>query len=944
MNTLNLITTNNITNNSAKLLTNNYQEGIKLSHELICQFNSCSTFYLSVAFINKSGLAVLKQTLIDLKNKGLKGKIITSCYLNFNHPDMFYELLKFENIEVRIFEKPNIGFHPKGYIFKNRDSYNIIIGSTNLTQSALSTNQEWNILISGNKNNDLVSKVLKEFELQWNQSTPLTTNWIKKYETIHTSIPTLKEKKNLNIEPNLMQQEALNSLNALRNENKNKALIISATGTGKTYLSAFDVKNYNPKRMLFVVHRENIALAAMNSFKKIIKNHSLGLFSGNKKELEADYIFATIQTIHKKEYREIFSPDTFDYIIIDEVHRAGASSYQELVEYFKPDFLLGMSATPERSDDFDIYKMFDYNIAYEIRLQQAMEYDLLCPFHYYGITDVQVNGVSLNDKTDFNNLVSSNRVDHIIDRINIYGYSGNRVRGLVFCSRKEEAKELSKLFNERGYKTTALTGEDSEEKRRLAMDKLETDNPNDYLDYIFTVDIFNEGIDIPKVNQIIMLRPTQSAIIFVQQLGRGLRKHNSKDYVVIIDFIGNYEKNFLIPIALSGNLSYNKDNLRRFVSEGSLIIPGESTVSFDQISKKRIFESIDKANFSDVKIIKEAYFKLKQKLGRIPRLQDFDTYESIDVLRIFQNKSLGSYHKFLSKYEKDYNVKFNNVQEQYLTYISTKLASGKRIHELLAIKLCIENNQNIISLLKQELKNKYRIDFKEVNYLSIVNQLRQEFATGGAKATYRNAIFIDENLNTEKQLIDLLKDNNFKKQLIEIINFGINRYKSFYSNNYKNTDFCLYQKYTYEDVCRLLNWEVNAVPLNIGGYKYDQRTNTMPVFINHDLDANHGGKYQHQFVDSKTLICFSKPNRSIDSDEIQRIYHEQENHIQIHLFVRKNKNDTISKEFYYMGQIHTIGNPIKVQLPDNKNSAIQFTYRLENEIRKDIFDYITNND
>ena len=695
-------------------------------------------------------------------------------------------------------------------------------------------------------------------------------------------------------------------------------------------------------KTITLVHRENIALAAMNSFKKIIKNHSLGLFSGNKKELEADYIFATIQTIHKKEYREMFSPDTFDYIIIDEVHRAGASSYQELVEYFKPDFLLGMSATPERSDDFDIYKMFDYNIAYEIRLQQAMEYDLLCPFHYYGITDVQVNGVSLNDKTDFNNLVSSNRVDHIIDQINIYGYSGNRVRGLVFCSRKEEAKELSKLFNERGYKTTALTGEDSEEKRRLAMDKLETDNPNDYLDYIFTVDIFNEGIDIPKVNQIVMLRPTQSAIIFVQQLGRGLRKHNSKDYVVIIDFIGNYEKNFLIPIALSGNLSYNKDNLRRFVSEGSLIIPGESTVSFDQISKKRIFESIDKANFSDVKIIKEAYFKLKQKLGRIPRLQDFDTYESIDVLRIFQNKSLGSYHKFLSKYE--YNVKFNNVQEQYLTYISTKLASGKRIHELLAIKLCIENNQNIISLLKQELKNKYRIDFKEVNYLSIVNQLRQEFATGGAKATYRNAIFIDENLNTEKQLIDLLKDNNFKKQLIEIINFGINRYKSFYSNNYKNTDFCLYQKYTYEDVCRLLNWEVNAVPLNIGGYKYDQRTNTMPVFINHDLDANHGGKYQHQFVDSKTLICFSKPNRSIDSDEIQRIYHEQENHIQIHLFVRKNKNDTISKEFYYMGQIHTIGNPIKVQLPDNKNSAIQFTYRLENEIRKDIFDYITNND
>ena len=304
----------------------------------------------------------------------------------------------------------------------------------------------------------------------------------------------------------------------------------------------------------------------------------------------------------------------------------------------------------------------------------------------------------------------------------------------------------------------------------------------------------------------------------------------------------------------------------------------------------------------------------------------------------------GSYHKFLSKYEKDYSIKFNPIQEQYLAYISTKLASGKRVHELEAIKVCIENQSNIITSLKNELSKQFNIKFKEVNYLSIINQLKQEFATGGAKATFKDAIFIDNNLNTHPQLITLLKDKNFKIQLLEIINFGINRYKQNYNNTYKNTDLCLYQKYTYEDVCRLLNWEVNAVPLNIGGYKYDQRTNTMPVFINHDHDANQGGKYMHRFVDSSTLICFSKPNRSLDSDEIQRIYNEKNNHIQIHLFVRKNKNDTTSKEFYYMGQIHAIDKPINVKLPDNKNSAIQFTYKLENEIRKDIFDYITNND
>lgn len=923
--------------NKTKLLTNNYKQGIKISHELINQLNTCDTFFFSVAFINKSGLAVLKQALIDLRNKGIKGKIITSTYLGFNHPNVFKELSMFDNIEVRIFENESIGFHPKGYIFKQKDNFDIIVGSSNLTQSALSTNQEWNIKISTNIKDDIVKEITSEFNMQWQQSLPLTKLWINEYEKSYVPRPFISAIKHQNIRPNLMQQEALTSLKALRNDHKNKALLISATGTGKTYLSAFDVKRVNPKRILFVVHRENIARDAMNTFKNIIKNHTFGIFTGSDKDTNSDYIFSTIQMIHKKEYRELFSPDTFDYIIIDEVHRAGANSYQELMNYFKPIFLLGMSATPERSDNFDIFKMFDYNIAYEIRLQQAMEYNLLCPFHYYGISDITVDGKIINDKTKFNDLISIERINHIIDKIDMYGYSGDKVRGLIFCSRKTEAIELSLEFNKRGYRTCALTGDDSEIKRQNAINELE----NDDLDYIFTVDIFNEGIDIPKINQIVMLRPTQSAIIFIQQLGRGLRKNPSKDYVVIIDFIGNYEKNFLIPIALSGNYTYNKDTLRRFVSEGSLLMPGASTISFDLISKKKIYDSIDQVQFNDIKLIKDSYLQLKHKLGSIPNLADFDKYDSIDVLRIFQNKSLGSYHKFLKKNEKDYSITFTSLQEKYLEYVSNKLAAGKRVHELLAIKLCIENTKNIITELKTSLLKDYNIKFKEANYLPIVNQLKQEFATGGAKATFQDAIFIDGDLTPHPQFLELLKDRNFKEQLLEVTYFGINRFMKNYTDTYKDTDLCLYQKYTYEDVCRLLNWEVNAVPLNIGGYKYDQRTNTMPVFINHDLDANQGGKYLHRFVDASTLICYSKPNRSIDSDEIQRIYDEVNNHIQIHLFVRKNKNDTSSKEFYYIGQMHAINEPIIVKLPDNKNSAIQFTYRLENAIREELFNYIT---
>ena len=895
-----------------QLLFNDYKQGMKLSYEIIQQLNSCDSFQLSIAFISLSGLATLKQTLLDLQNKNISGKIITSTYLGFNEPKVFKELLKFNNLEIRIYDDPKIGFHPKGYIFKKNDTYNIIIGSSNLTQNALSINQEWNLKLSSTYNNDISKQVLKEFNQQWQNSFPLTNQWINEYSKTYTKQKTETQLRiNTKIKPNKMQIAALNALKSIRNENKNKALLISATGTGKTYLSAFDVKAFNPKRMLFVVHRENIAQNAMMSFQKIINNHSFGIFTGNKKETDADYIFSTIQTIHKQEYRKMFDPDDFDYIIIDEVHRAGANSYQELINYFKPKFMLGMSATPERSDDFDIYQMFDYNIAYEIRLQQAMEYDLLCPFHYYGITDLQVNGVSLEDKSDFNHLTSQSRVDHIIEQINNYGFSGDRVRGLVFCSRKDEAKELSNLFNQRGYKTVALTGEDDENKRRDAMDKLETDDSVDYLDYIFTVDIFNEGIDIPKVNQVVMLRPTQSAIIFVQQLGRGLRKNDEKDYVVVIDFIGNYERNFLIPIALSGNTNLNKDTLRQFITERNVLIPGVSTIQFDEISQKRIFESIDHANFNDVKLIKESYVQLKAKLGRIPHIKDFEKYGAIDIQKIFQNKGLGSYHMFLKKYEKEYDVQFSSLEEKYLQFISSKLSSAKRVQELEAIKLAIERKVHVNEYLKQQMLDEYQIQMPEVSYTTIQNILTQNFATGSSKDAFKDVPILDTDWNISHVFQSLLNNEEFKRQVLEVIDYSIDLYKQEYSQRYQNTDLCLYKKYTYEDVCQLLNWEKNLVPLNIGGYKYDQHTNTLPVFINYDKEEDIADtiKYTDHFVDPQTLVAMSKSKLKLGSKGMDIFTQAKQRQTIIHIFVRKNKDDKTSKEFYYLG----IGNIINIK-------------------------------
>ena len=488
-----------------KLFFNDYKRRMNLAFEITKRLKECDYFEFSVAFISESGLAVLKQILLNLKEKGVKGRIITSTYLGFNAPKMFKQLLSFSNIEVRIFEQEHCGFHPKGFIFHTGDHRNIIVGSSNLTQTALESNQEWDLFFTSHENGELASQVSNEFDIQWELSTPLTNEWIESYkETYVKPVRPASVQSSKTIKPNKMQKEALKSLKNLRDNNKDKALLISATGTGKTFLSAFDVKRFKPKKLLFVVHRRNIAEAALRSFKYLIPNVSMGIFSGNTKETDSDFIFSTVQTIHKKEYREMFERDAFDYIIIDEVHRAGAQSYQDIVDYFKPKFLLGMSATPERSDDFDIYEMFDHNIAYEIRLIQAMEYNLLCPFHYYGITDMTIDGIEIDDKSEFNILTSELRVDYIIEKINEYGYSGDRIHGLIFCSRKDECEKLSQLFNMRGYKTIALTGDSSEEMRQKAIDSLESNDENS-LDYIFTVDIFNEGIDIPKVNLVVML-------------------------------------------------------------------------------------------------------------------------------------------------------------------------------------------------------------------------------------------------------------------------------------------------------------------------------------------------------------------------------------------------------------------------------------------------------
>ena len=965
-----------------QFIYNDNKNGQKVFSAIEDELLRCDSFAISVAFITRGGITPLLQTLQELERRGVPGRVLTTDYLSFSDPVALDTIASLSNIELRMYqtERAGNGFHTKGYIFQKSEEYRFIIGSSNLTQDALTRNMEWNTKLVSTNKGEMTNSVLAEFEKLWNATEytkpyeEFIEEYRRKYEEKQLFNKMVAEQKRIakseaipsveayTLQPNSMQRAFIYNLLELRNNGVDKALLISATGTGKTYASAFAMRELGFKRVLFLVHRNQIAKQAKASFERVFGSRiKTGLVSGTKHDYEADFVFATVQTLSKRENLEKIPRDYFDACIYDEAHHTSAGSYKRVMDYFTPEFILGMTATPDKRDDNiegrNIYEIFDHNIAYEIRLQQAMDEDLLCPFHYFGITDLAFVSDEGNSKEEqlenFRYLTSDERVKYVMEQAAYFGYSGERVKGLIFCSRIDEARELARKFNEQGLRTIALSGTDSEETRAEAIERLTMDvrsEEDDYLDYIITVDIFSEGTDIVEINQVIMLRPTQSPIVFIQQLGRGLRKASEKEYVVILDFIGNYKNNFMIPIALSGDRSYNKDNIRRYLMEGGRVIPGASTIHFDEISRKRIFAAVDNANFSDIKLIKENYTNLKNKLGRIPRLRDFDDYGEMDVLRIFDNNSLGSYYKFLVKYEKEYEVRLVPEEEKVIEFVSKKLSSGKRIQELrlLSRMLAYAHRLSLFAGLQEELRMDYGIQMSEHQKENIINIMTNEFPAGASKNTYAECIFIEKDGGTDyhvsKSFEKMLANREFYEILKELIEFGISRYERDFSDTYKGTDFVLYRKYTYEDVCRLLNWETNEVPLNIGGYKYDKKTKTFPVFINYDKseDISDTTKYEDHFTSRSSLIAISKSGRSIASEDVQNFLHATERGIQVHLFVRKNKDDKISKEFYYLGYMQASGKVREFIMPNTDKTAVEIEWLLDVPVREDLYEYIVN--
>ena len=680
-------------------------------------------------------------------------------------------------------------------------------------------------------------------------------------------------------------------------------MAVAATGSGKTYLAALDVKQLNPKRMLFLVHRENILLKAKNSFESIIAGRSHGFYTGNTKEKEREYLFATVQTMALR-YEE-FKNSEFDYIVVDEAHHISSPSYRKILNHFNPSFLLGLTATPNRMDGENIYSIFDDNVACDIRLNDALEYDLVVPFHYYGITDIKQIDYEGFDLTKVNELAKllmvNKRVDYIVEKLDFYSYSGVKRKVLGFCASKDHAFYMSQEFNKKGIRSVALTSMDTIEKREKCIKYLEDEKSD--LEVIFTVDIFNEGVDIPSVNTVLMLRPTNSPIIFIQQLGRGLRKDKGKEFLTLLDFIGNHNKAYLIALALVGNKAIDKESIKLSILSNFANIPN-AHIYMDEISKDRILEQINKENFNSFKYLKESYLEVKSDLGnKIPKLTDYLEYDDLISPLKFIDESK-SYIEFVSRVEKNVNLDQFCNDESFLKAIRfiEWMLPVKRVYELVILKYLLENS-SIDVMRAKELIYKYlrKVNDKTIDHT--FKYLNQNYFDKAQISRYLKLVeFEGKKLIKTKEFETILKDNVKKEYIENSLEYGILCYERNFGLEDHGMPFLkLYEKYNMLNIAQVCNF--NKIHSSFRGSGFLKYGDDFFLFITIEKDKfAKGAKYNNDFLSKDRFTYISKPLHSSQKGDGLKLCKNKEYGINLHIFARKFvRVDKKTQSFIYLG-------------------------------------------
>lgn len=710
---------------STDVMTGGSDRRMQLYYQLIQSLKKADSVDIIVSFLMESGVKMLLEELDNALKRGAKIRILTGNYLGITQPSALYLLKKKlgSRVDMRFYNEKERSFHPKSYIFHYERYSDIYIGSSNISRSALTSGIEWNYRfssVSDPKNYEkfyqafeelfehhsiiIDDEELKRYSQNWHR--PAVAKDLERYEYSHQNEENESEdtKVRLLYEPRGAQIEALCALEDTRAEGAKRALVQAATGVGKTYLAAFDSKSY--ERVLFVAHREEILKQAAASFRNVRNSEDYGFFTGEEKSTDKSVIFASVATLGRSEYlsEKYFAPDYFQYLVIDEFHHAVNEQYQRIVKYFKPQFLLGLTATPERMDGRNIYELCDYNVPYEISLKDAINKGMLVPFHYYGIyDDTDYSDLHLirgrYDEKELNATYIGNVHRH--DLIYKYYCKYGSKKALGFCCSRAHAEEMAKEFCKRGIPSVAVysnaNGTYSEERGK-AIEKLKSGE----IRVIFSVDMFNEGVDITSVDMVMFLRPTESPIVFLQQLGRGLRRSKGKEYLNVLDFIGNYEKAGRVRFLLTGrtlekNEYYNPADRSAF--------PDDCLIDFD-MKLIDLFSEMDKKHLKVRDQIRNEYYRVKEFLGRIPSRMDLFTYMDDDIYRVAITHSKDNpfkryldFRKELGELTEEENLLYSGIGREFINLIeNTNMSKVYKMPVLMAFY----NHGNVRSQVSEE--------------------------------------------------------------------------------------------------------------------------------------------------------------------------------------------------------------------------------------------------
>lgn len=915
----------------------NYSE-TKFIDKLKRNLDLCQTFYFSVSFIKKPGLRLLAPNIEAAIARGAHGKLITSTYQNFTDVDslqFFYDLHTrypdrfFCNLDRDCFHDINgntVGFHSKGYLFEFSDHNELLVGSSNITVYALLKNIEWDISVIDGADGETFAAAKEEFLSLWERTLPLSSDLISEYRTrLYYSIERWDmdyDVANSEVKPNYMQRRALKELNRVRAMGATKALITASAGSGKTFLAAFDALNFAPKRLLYIVHEGSILMKSYETFQQVFGNdRSYGIFNGEYKEQDADFVFSTNVTMANS--LELFEKHTWDYIIIDECHHATAETYRKIIQYFEPQFLLGITATPERMDGENVFSLFDQNVPYELRLRDAIINGLVVPFKYYGIRDELIEyGINETKGHKFVEQFSDEKhCDFIYQMIEKHRIPGQKLKALAFCRDISHAIRMSQAMEE-FYHTQYLTGKNSIGERVRAYRDLQDDSAE--LEILFTVDILNEGVDIPGVNMVLFLRPTDSQTIFIQQLGRGLRNYEGKKYVTVLDFIGNdYKRSVQIAFAL-GSLSEN------FVVEKKLVaclIEDDFTsiglkdygveIHLDDLSKKEILSYIDEVNFNTKIYLQQDYQNFKKYISasRYPQHVDYLNNDyAPDLIKFIQSRIGGrknsSYLGFLQAIGEEELPVFDDHQEAFIKYVSDMLPIVRPYEYLIIQALLFHVGHCDLNDVQQHVF----INVQSYNQAAFDHALRYMLETDFFK--------IDE---AELSFQELKLGIEFDEYLRDLLEYGLGKYDVDFSDVKTGETFHLWAKYRKEQVQQLLL--NNPRDIMLGTKIYDGVAYAYVTVIKSSSTKDEL-KYVDGYIDANTFQWETVAN--VSERELTALKDSKK----MHIFVRKVDNeDGIQLPFTYIGS----GKMEYIESSKKPNGAHLFRIPMETTAPEDIY-------